>query len=937
MNSTSYASPSGADAFLTQVRFVAKMAHRFKEPSVIGTTVSHYRVLEKLGGGGMGVVYKAEDTRLGRLVALKFLPDDMAKDARALDRFKREARAASGLNHPNICTVYDIGEDNAQFFIAMELLEGQTLKHRIKAKPLKTEDILDIGIAIAEAMDKAHAKGIIHRDIKPANIFITDDGQTKILDFGLAKVVVDPRKGATGEASNLPTLQEEKDHLTSPGVTIGTVAYMSPEQARGDEDVDGRTDLFSIGTVLYEMATGQQPFAGTSTVLTFDAILHKAPTAPIRLNPDVPAELERIINKALEKDRDLRYQNASELRADLKRVKRDTDATRMGVRTAVPVAVRRKSVSALAFGAAMLGVVVIVVALAAALMRNRSIPPLTIVRTRQLTFSAGPELDPAISPDGKMFAYVATVGENMHIFVRQLAGGDTIDITKDIPGTHRFPQWSPDGTRILFATTPPEGPAVINIIPNLGGIPKKIVAVPDTAARSAAWSPTGDRIAYIQGNTIYVLPLDKSDPWKIADTYDATGLSWSTDGQWLAFSAGNFQFMSYGNIAPSSIQVVKASGGVPAQITPKDASLNISPAWLPDSKSLLFISNREGNRDIYRASITSAGTLDGTTTRLTTGLNAQNISLTGDGKNLVYSVFVSRANIWSMPIPKTAPVSASEAHALTFGNQSIEGIDISQDGRWITFDSNRSGNQDIYKMPRSGGEAEQLTNNPADDDLPTFSPDGKWIAFYSFRNNDQRDLYLMASDGSSVQRLTGDPAAQERYPNWSPDGNNLVFFSDKTGRQELYIISKNNAGNWGQARQLTKTGGQQPRWSPDGKWISYIASGDVVLIRPDGGESNVLVKRQPDMVAVFCAWAPDGHTLFFKAARSTNLEYRNTIWSVPATGGTPRLLIRIDDPLKPSLRGEFTVDSHDILFTMTERDSDIWAMELSGVPSPRRQ
>ena len=295
---------------------------------MIGRTISHYRVLERLGGGGMGVVYKAEDTRLGRLVALKFLPDETAKDARALDRFKREARAASALNHPNICTVHDIGEEDGQFFIVMELLEGQTLTQHIKGKPLKTKEALDIGIAVAEAMDGAHAKGIIHRDIKPANIFVTNEGQTKILDFGLAKVAphVGDLKQAAG--SNLPTLPPDEDRLTSPGVTLGTVGYMSPEQVRGEGDLDSRTDLFSLGAVLYEMATGQQPFAGASTVLTFDAILHKAPTAPVLLNPELLPKLQEVINKALEKDRALRYQHASEICADLKRLKRDMDSGR---------------------------------------------------------------------------------------------------------------------------------------------------------------------------------------------------------------------------------------------------------------------------------------------------------------------------------------------------------------------------------------------------------------------------------------------------------------------------------------------------------------------------------------------------------------------------------------------------------------------------------
>ena len=390
---------------------------------LIGRTVSHYRIIEKLGGGGMGVVYRAEDDRLGRSVALKFLPPDLARDRQSLERFQREARAASALNHPNICTVYDIDEFESQPFIVMEVMEGQTLRDRIDGKPVKIAFLVELAIQVADALQTAHAKGIVHRDIKPANIFVTQRGQAKVLDFGLAKVAASAHaSGGTAEA-DLPTLGPGEDLLTSPGTAIGTVAYMSPEQALGEE-LDQRSDLFSLGVVFYEMATGRQAFSGATSAAVFDSILNKAPVAPVRLNPELPAELERIINKSLEKDRKLRYQTASDLQSDLQRMKRDSESSRTA---AVSAAVASAAPSRIPYMAGALGAFVLAIVGFAGYKSGWFEPrkPYTQAELNPAQLTTNSAEDPvftaAVSPDGKYLAFADL--EGLHL--KTVSSGET--------------------------------------------------------------------------------------------------------------------------------------------------------------------------------------------------------------------------------------------------------------------------------------------------------------------------------------------------------------------------------------------------------------------------------------------------------------------------------------------------------------------------------
>ncbi len=877
---------------------------------MIGQTVSHYRILEELGGGGMGVVYKAEDLRLSRFVALKFLPADLAHDPQSLERFNREARAASALNHPNICTIYDIGEHEGKPFIAMEFLDGATLKYEISGHPLDMDRILALAIEITDALDVAHAEGIVHRDVKPANIFVTKRGRAKILDFGLAKVT-DKTAGKKSEIDATVALSDA--HLTSPGTALGTVAYMSPEQVRGKE-LDARTDLFSFGVVLYEMATGAQPFRGDTSAVIFEAIMNRIPPPPIRLNPGLPAKLEEIILKALEKDVSLRYQHASDMKADLQRLKRDSESGRqlssmsevappvsspsLPAQSSVAIPTRRRS--------KLIWIVASLIVMAlAAFAVYKFFPQSTSIPFQNVAFSKVTETGnaplAALSPDGKYILHVIENRGLESLWLRNIPTGSNTQVIPPVEGSHFADlSFSPDGSYLYFARSE-KGSYTYRFLyraPVLGGTPERIVADIDSPI---TFSPDGHQFAYIvlndpqQGRFRLITRSVDSGEEKVVVDLPLSRVfgfpSWSPDGKTIMAAARE----PVGHLG-SLVAIDVATGKITDFLNSDDHTLR-EVVWMPSGKQLL-VSASDRDSGFRRGQIAVVSYPSGALTPITRDTNDyQALSLSADGHLVSAILHEARGDLYTMPagddaahaqrIPSDRPVidftwnpdkqwTIEDTSALsridrdghkislnTSGTLSPSWPSACSDGRYLLFSAYAEANNTltIWRMDVQGGKLTAITSG-GPDVSPVCSPDGRTVYYVNGRSSGGIPMKVPIN-GGKPEKLT-DLLVVSNI-GISPDGGSLAFltFQGADVDPRLAIVATSSGQTIGMAK-FEKPPRQALQFSPDGKAVVYATREtgfDNLWAQPlDGSTGHKLTKFDSEYIGDF-HWSFDGSEL----------------------------------------------------------------------------
>ncbi len=870
-------------------------------PELAAALSDRYALERVLGRGGMATVYLARDLKHRRPVAIKVLEPTLAAILGG-DRFLREIETTASLRHPHILPLYDSGEAGQALYYVMPLVEGESLRDRLQREhQLPLAESLQIAREVADALDYAHRHGIVHRDIKPGNILL-ESGHAVVADFGIARAI----NVAAGE------------RLTQTGLGVGTPEYMSPEQVAGGQDLDGRSDLYSLGCVLYEMLAGRPPFTGPTAASIVVQQMTDAPGSLSLLRPAAPPAVVAVIARCLAKLPADRWHDADELRTQLGALA-GSGTTPSPPPVAVSPPTRRRT--AMLAGVLALGLIAV---LGRWLLRSET-HDVAIGRRAQVTHGAGLEVHPALSPNGDLLAYIA--GDDSRLYVRQVQGGRPIPIAPEVPGIQAWPNWSPDGKQLSFLSA-----RGIEVVPALGGVPRLLVPIPQAGPRvtvgvNGPWSPDGREIAFMRSDTLYAVAVAGGTPRVIAPERRLHSCSWAPGGSRIACVSGNFESVTLGpwlgNLGSSAILVIPAAGGAATPLI-QDGQANSSPAWLPDG-TLLFLSNRDGGRDIYAVRLDRQGRAAAPPRRITTGLNALNVTISANGARIGYAAFTETSNIWTTPASPAAAVSLAAATQVTSGSQVIEWLDLSPDGRWVVFDSDRGGNSSIYRLALDGGaEPEKLTSDSVDNFWPSWSPNGNEIAFHSSRDG-HRQLYLVSADGGA-RRPAVETQNDDRTASWSPDGRSLHLLTDYgSPGAETRVIRRLPDGTWSQPERWRKPP-CMPTWSPDGARLACAdLDGRILLTNAAGDSLATLVSGGLVRgMGQYPKWSSDSRTVYYLAEDSVS----TSINAVAVSGGPPRVILRFDDPARPWHRYGFTVYRDRFYFTIGERESHIWVGEL---------